>query len=68
MKTPARELVTRPLVYFDGRVVPWDEARVHEFSPVAKYGAGVFEGIRGYWNEEQGGLYLFRLDEQLHKK
>ena len=32
-----------PLVFFEGRVVPWNEARVHVFAPVVKYGAGVFD-------------------------
>ena len=58
---------SRPLVYFQGRVVPWDEARVHAFSPAVKYGAGVFEGIRGYWNETQRAMYLFRVPEHLKR-
>jgi len=64
MSTPA---ATRPLVWFDGRVRPWEEARVHVFTPLAKYGAGVFEGIRGYWNAERETLYLFRVDEHLRR-
>jgi branched-chain amino acid aminotransferase len=27
------------------------------------YGTGVFEGIRGYWNEEKEEIYIFRLRE-----
>jgi len=30
-----------------------------------KYGAGVFEGVRGYWSETRGEMVLFRLDEHL---
>jgi branched-chain amino acid aminotransferase len=67
MTTPDRQKVTKPLVYFQGGVVPWVEARVHAFSPVAKYGAGVFEGIRGYWNDEQHRMFVFRLDEHLQR-
>ncbi len=33
--------------------------RTHAFA----YGTGVFEGIRGYWNEEEQQMYLFRLRE-----
>lgn len=58
---------SRPLVWFEGRVVPWDEARVHVFTPLAKYAAGVFEGIRGYWNAERETLFLFRLQEHLDR-
>jgi branched-chain amino acid aminotransferase len=53
--------------WFDGRIVPWNEARVHVFSPVVKYGTGIFEGLRGYWNEAEGELYVFRLAEHLDR-
>lgn len=60
--------MSRPrFVIFDGEIVPWDEARVHVFSPAVKYGAGVFEGIRGYWNEEHEQLYVFRLAEHMQR-
>ena len=58
---------SRPRVYFEGRVRPWEDARIHVFTPLAKYGAGVFEGIRGYWNEEQQKLFVFRLQEHLDR-
>ena len=32
-----------------------------------KYGAGVFEGVRGYWSETRGEMVLFRLDEHLNR-
>ena len=32
-----------------------------------KYGAGVFEGIRGYWSEARGEMILFRLSEHLSR-
>lgn len=53
--------------YVDGQVIPWNDAKVHVFAPVAKYGIGVFEGIRGYWNEEAHQLYLFRVAEHLDR-
>ena len=52
-------------VFLDGEIVPWDEAKVHVFSPIAKYAAGVFEGIRGYWNAEREEMYLFRLADHM---
>ena len=48
---------------FNGAIVPFGDARVHVLTPGMKYGAGVFEGIRGYWNEERGEMYVFRLKE-----
>ncbi len=53
------------VVYRNGEFVPWDEARVHVFEPVVKYGAGAFEGARGYWNADEERLYLFRLAEHM---
>ena len=53
------------IIFFNGEFVPWSEAKVHVFSPAVKYGASVFEGIRGYWNEDKEKLFLFRLDEHM---
>lgn len=55
------------IIYIDGEYVPWDDAKVHVFSPVVKYGAAVFEGIRGYWNDDKKKLYLFRLREHMER-
>jgi branched-chain amino acid aminotransferase len=35
-------------IWFNGDLVPWDEARVHVFAHVLHYGSSVFEGIRAY--------------------
>lgn len=37
-----------PWIWFNGRLVPWDEAQVHVFAHVLHYGSSVFEGIRAY--------------------
>ena len=55
------------IVHFNGRYVPWRDATVHVFSPFAKYGAAVFEGIRGYWSETRGKMLLFRLREHMER-
>ena len=52
---------------FNGEVVPYEQAKVHVLTPGLKYGAGVFEGIRGYWNESRGEMYVFRLREHLDR-
>ena len=51
----------------NGAIVPFAEAKVHVLSPCVKYGAAVFEGIRGYWNAERKDMYLFRLREHLDR-
>lgn len=53
--------------WLDGRLVPWAEARIHVYSPAVKYGAGVFEGLRGYWNPAQGEMFVFRLRDHLDR-
>ena len=37
-----------PWIWFNGKLVPWDEARVHVFVHALHYGSSVFEGIRAY--------------------
>lgn len=55
------------LLIMDGAVVAYDEAKVHILTPAVKYGAGAFEGIRGYWNDERRELFLFRLGDHLDR-
>ena len=47
----------------DGKVVRHDQAVLHISTPAVRYGATAFEGIRAYWNDEDGELYLFRARE-----
>jgi len=35
-------------IWFDGQLIPWDEAQVHVAAHVLHYGSSVFEGIRAY--------------------
>lgn len=53
--------------WLGGRVVKWDEARIHVASVAFKYGTSVFEGIRAYWNAEEQQLYLLQLEEHLER-
>jgi len=55
------------IVYFDNRFVPLGEARVSVLTHALNYGTGVFEGIRGYWDEEEEELFLVRLEEHYHR-
>jgi branched-chain amino acid aminotransferase len=49
------------VIWFDGRLVPWREAKVHVLTHTLHYGMGVFEGIRAY--ETVRGTAIFRLKE-----
>jgi len=49
------------LIWFDGEMVPWREAKVHVLTHTLHYGMGVFEGVRAY--HADGGTAIFRLHE-----
>lgn len=55
------------LVYFHGRIVPLREARINILTHALHYGTGVFEGIRGYWSENAGELFLVRCEEHYQR-
>ncbi len=46
--------------YFQGRIVPYPEAKVGVATHALNYGTAVFGGLRGYWNEEKKQLFVFR--------
>ncbi|MFQ5355372.1 MAG: branched-chain amino acid transaminase [Mariprofundaceae bacterium] len=49
------------LIWFDGEMVPWREAKVHVLTHTLHYGMGVFEGVRAYKTDQ--GAAIFRLQE-----
>jgi branched-chain amino acid aminotransferase len=46
--------------YFRGKIVPYSEAKVGVLTHALNYGTAVFGGLRGYWNDAQSQLYIFR--------
>ena len=48
----------RELAFFEGRIVPIEEAKISIKTNSFHYGTAVFEGIRAYWNQEEGQLYI----------
>ena len=53
--------------FFDGEIVPFDQAKVSVMTHALNYGTGVFEGIRGYWNEQDEKVYLVLLREHFER-
>ena len=53
-------------IWLDGRMIPWDEARVHVLTHTLHYGLGVFEGIRCYRTDD-GRSAVFRLPEHVRR-
>ena len=46
--------------YFRGKIVPYSEAKVSVLTHGLNYGTAAFGGVRAYWNETGGQLWLFR--------
>ncbi len=49
------------LIWLDGEMTPWRDAKVHVLTHTLHYGMGVFEGVRAYKTEQ--GTAIFRLAE-----
>jgi len=47
------------VIWVDGKLVPWRDAKVHVLTHTLHYGLGVFEGVRAYKTDK--GTAIFRL-------
>src|SRR3954467_9653714 len=54
------------LIWMDGKLVPWAEAKVHVLTHSLHYGVAVFEGIRAYPQPDGRGA-VFRLREHVRR-
>lgn len=52
-------------IWMNGKLVNWDDARIHVLSHVVHYGSSWFEGIRCY--DTKKGSAIFRLDKHLER-
>ena len=52
-------------IWFNGKIIPWEDAKVHVMSHVLHYGSGVFEGIKCYATDH--GPAIFRLDNHINR-
>jgi branched-chain amino acid aminotransferase len=55
------------LAYFQGKIVPYSQAKVGVLTHALNYGTAAFGGLRSYWNEEQAQLYLFRPQDHFRR-
>ncbi len=60
METPKSQWI-----WFNGKLVPWEQATVHVSAHVLHYGSSVFEGIRAY--ETTKGTAVFCLDDHIRR-
>src|SRR3990167_1087817 len=55
------------IAYFNGKFTPLREANINIMTHAFQYGTGIFEGIRGYWNENKKQMYIFRMKEHYER-
>jgi len=53
--------------FFGGRIVPYSEAKVGVLTHALNYGTSVFGGMRGYWNDTENQLFVFRPYDHFHR-
>ncbi len=53
------------LIWLDGEMVPWREAKTHVLTHTLHYGMGVFEGVRAYQTDR--GTAIFRLADHTRR-
>jgi branched-chain amino acid aminotransferase len=53
------------VIWFNGQLVPWDQATVHVMTHALHYGSSVFEGIRAYATPR--GPALFRIQPHIRR-
>jgi len=54
------------LIWYDGKMVDWRDAKLHVLTHSLHYGMGVFEGVRAY-KTDAGSTAVFRLAEHTRR-
>lgn len=55
------------VVFLNGEYIPADQAKVGVMTHALAYGTGVFEGLRGYWNDAKQETFIFRAREHFER-
>ena len=53
--------------FFEGKIVPSEEAKINIQTHALQYGTAVFGGIRGYYNKDQDHLFVFRIHDHYNR-
>lgn len=61
MPTPNR------FAFFQGEIVPIEDAKVSIMTHALNYGTGCFGGLRAYWNEDEEQLFIFRIEDHYRR-
>ena len=65
--TEAKAVVLPKHAYFQGKIVPYSEAKVGVLTHALNYGTAAFAGLRAYWNEQDQQLYIFRAPDHYRR-
>lgn len=57
--------MAKPKIWFNGRLIGWNDSKIHLTSYSLHYGAAAFEGIRFYQTKK--GIALFRLKDHIKR-
>jgi len=66
-QAPATRPLDELICYFEGTWVPMKDAKVSIMTHAFMYGTATFEGIRGYWNAQQGTLNVLFVREHMER-
>ncbi len=53
--------------FFNGEIVPIEQATVGVMTHALHYGTAVFGGLRGYWNDDEDQLYVMRPNDHFKR-
>jgi branched-chain amino acid aminotransferase len=53
--------------FFQGQIVPIEQAKVSVMTHALHYGTACFGGIRGYWNDDAEQLFVFRIRDHYRR-
>ena len=53
--------------FFQGKIVPYADAKVGVMTHALNYGTGCFGGVRAYWNSDEQELFVFRPYDHYHR-
>ncbi|MBU7048086.1 MAG: aminotransferase class IV, partial [Theionarchaea archaeon] len=53
--------------FLEDKFVKWEDAKVPVSTHALHYGTAIFAGLRGYWNENEKQLYVFRMRDHFER-
>ena len=56
-----------PYLWWNGTLVPWQQATIHLTASFWTGVTAIFEGIMSYWNADAGELYIWQLEAHLQR-